>query len=102
MKKQEKTSFLNLYKNYIFAGVSLVFALIFVFAFAKSAGTIGNSLEVFFRYLFGGAVYAVPIVFLLATILLLWKNNPYLKKEKYSIQNIADTPRHTKLLFLHS
>ena len=83
MKKQEKTSFLNLYKNYIFAGVSLVFALIFVFAFAKSAGTIGNSLEVFFRYLFGGAVYAVPIVFLLATILLLWKNNPYLKKEKY-------------------
>ena len=61
----------------------LIFALIFVFAFAKAAGAIGNNLESLFSFLFGYAVYVVPVIFLMASVLLLWKDNPYLNKEKH-------------------
>jgi len=85
-KKEKVTSgpsFIDIYKNYICAGLCLIFSLIFVFAFAKSAGTIGNNLEAFFYFLLGNAVYIMPIVFLMASMLLLWKDNPYQNKEKY-------------------
>jgi len=79
----KKPGFVEVYKNYIYAGLCFIFTLIFVFAFANSAGAIGNNLENFFRFLFGSAVYLLPIVFLMATILLLWKNNPYHNKENH-------------------
>ena len=79
----KKPGFIDIYKNYIYAGLCLIFALIFAFAFAKAAGTIGNNLESLFSFLFGNAVYVVPVIFLMASVLLLWKDNPYLNKEKY-------------------
>ena len=79
----KKPGFIDIYKNYIYAGLCLIFALIFVFAFARAAGTIGNNLENLFSFLFGNAVYVVPVIFLMASVLLLWKDNPYLNKEKH-------------------
>lgn len=85
--KKEKTikepGFIETYKNYIYAGLCLMLALIFVFAFADAAGTVGNAIQSFFYYLFGHAVYLIPVVFLMATALLLWKDNPYKNKEKH-------------------
>ncbi|MDD4662043.1 MAG: DNA translocase FtsK 4TM domain-containing protein [Candidatus Pacebacteria bacterium] len=78
-----KPGFVQTYKNYIYAGICFIFTLIFVFAFADAAGTIGNNLESFFRFLFGNAVYILPVVFLMATVLLLWKDNPYHNKENH-------------------
>ncbi|MDD4358689.1 MAG: DNA translocase FtsK 4TM domain-containing protein [Candidatus Pacebacteria bacterium] len=79
----KEPSFIQIYKNYIAAGFCLIFALIFVFAFAKAAGTIGNNVEAFFYFLLGNAVYIMPVVFLMAASLLLWKDNPYGGKERY-------------------
>ncbi|HOI59961.1 MAG TPA: DNA translocase FtsK 4TM domain-containing protein [Candidatus Pacearchaeota archaeon] len=83
IKKIKEPGFIDIYKNYIYAGLCLILSLIFVFAFANAAGTIGNNLESFFYYLFGYAVYLIPVVFLLASALLLWRDNPYKNKEKY-------------------
>lgn len=81
----KKPNFLEVYKNYIYAGLSFIFTLIFVFAFADAAGAIGNNLEDICRFLFGNAVYLLPIVFLMATIFLLWKDNPYHNKENHLV-----------------
>lgn len=83
--KKEKPSFYSLYKNYIWAGLCLIFALIFLFAFIGAAGSIGNNIENVFYRIFGGAVFILPVIFILASILLLWKNNPYRAKEGYIV-----------------
>jgi len=83
--EKKEPGFLETYKNYIYAGLCLIGTSVFIFAFTNSAGSIGNNVEDFFAFLFGYSVYIIPAVFLLAALLLLWKNNPYLNKEKYII-----------------
>ncbi len=83
--EKKEPGFLEIYKNYIYAGLCLIGTSVFIFAFTNSAGSIGNNVEDFFAFLFGYSVYIIPAVFLLAALLLLWKNNPYLNKEKYII-----------------
>jgi len=87
---KKESGFLETYKGYIYAGLCLICTSVFIFAFADSAGSIGNNVEDFFAFLFGYSVYIIPVVFLLAALLLLWKNNPYRDKEKYiAILSIA-------------
>lgn len=85
-KKQEKpfkTKFFTPYKNYIFASLSLIFALIFIFSFTNKAGVVGSLIKKAFLFLLGNTIYIIPLILLTAFFLLLSKRNPYSKKEKY-------------------
>lgn len=81
--KEKKPNFYSTYKKYIWAGFLMILTLIFLFAFIGSAGTIGNNIEDFFYFLLGNSIFIFPFIFIMGTILLLLKNNPYEEKENY-------------------
>ena len=58
-------------KRYLFASLSFLLAIIFVFSFSGNAGSVGETLKKFFDFLIGNVIYILPIIFALFGIILL-------------------------------
>jgi type IV secretory pathway VirB2 component (pilin) len=58
-------------KRYLFASLSFLLAIIFVFSFSGNAGSVGETLKKFFDFLIGNVIYILPIIFALFGIVLL-------------------------------
>lgn len=58
-------------KRYLFASLSFLLAIIFVFSFSGNAGSVGETLKKFFDFLIGNVIYILPIIFAIFGIILL-------------------------------
>lgn len=58
-------------KRYLFASLSFLLTIIFVFSFSGNAGSVGETLKKFFDFLIGNVIYILPIIFALFGIILL-------------------------------
>ena len=50
-------------KRYLFASLSFLLAIIFVFSFSGNAGSVGETLKKFFDFLIGNVIYILPVIF---------------------------------------
>jgi len=55
----------------LFASLSFLLAIIFVFSFSGNAGSVGETLKKFFDFLIGNVIYILPIIFAIFGIILL-------------------------------
>ena len=58
-------------KRYLFASLSFLLAIIFVFSFSGNAGSVGETLKKFFDFLIGNVIYILPVIFAVFGIVLL-------------------------------
>jgi S-DNA-T family DNA segregation ATPase FtsK/SpoIIIE len=58
-------------KRYLFASLSFLLAIIFVFSFSGNAGSVGETLKNIFGFLIGNAIYILPVIFAVFGIVLL-------------------------------
>ncbi|KUK49755.1 MAG: DNA translocase FtsK [Parcubacteria bacterium 33_209] len=58
-------------KRYLFASLSFLLAIIFVFSFSGNAGAIGEMLKNMFGFLIGNVIYIIPIIFAIFGMILL-------------------------------
>jgi S-DNA-T family DNA segregation ATPase FtsK/SpoIIIE len=58
-------------KRYLFASLSFLLAIIFVFSFSGNSGSVGETLKNIFGFLIGNAIYILPVIFAVFGIVLL-------------------------------
>ncbi len=58
-------------KRYLFASLSFLLAIIFVFSFSGNAGSVGEVLKNIFGFLIGNVIYIIPIIFAIFGMILL-------------------------------
>lgn len=71
-------------KRYLFASLSFLLAIIFVFSFSGNAGAIGEALKNMFGFLIGNVIYIIPIIFAIFGIILL-KGGEHFEENKNSL-----------------
>lgn len=71
-------------KRYLFASLSFLLAVIFVFSFSGNAGTIGEVLKNMFGFLIGNVIYILPIIFPIYGMILL-KGGEHFEDNKNSL-----------------
>lgn len=71
-------------RRYLFASLSFLLAIIFVFSFSGNAGAIGEALKNMFGFLIGNVIYIIPIIFAIFGIILL-KGGEHFEENKNSL-----------------
>ncbi|MDK2949017.1 MAG: segregation ATPase FtsK/SpoIIIE, family [Patescibacteria group bacterium] len=71
-------------KRYLFASLSFLLAIIFVFSFSDNAGSVGEVLKNMFGFLIGNVIYIIPIIFAIFGIILL-KGGEHFEDNKNSL-----------------
>jgi len=71
-------------KRYLFASLSFLLAIIFVFSFSDNAGTVGEVLKNMFGFLIGNVIYIIPIIFAIFGIILL-KGGEHFEENRNSL-----------------
>ncbi len=71
-------------KRYLFASLSFLLAIIFVFSFSGNAGSVGETLKKFFDFLIGNAIYILPVIFAVFGIILL-KGGEHFEENRNSL-----------------
>lgn len=71
-------------KRYLFASLSFLLAIIFVFSFSGNAGAIGEALKNMFGFLIGNVIYILPIIFPIYGMILL-KGGEHFEDNKNSL-----------------
>jgi len=71
-------------KRYLFASLSFLLAIIFVFSFSGNAGSVGETLKNIFGFLIGNAIYILPVIFAVFGIVLL-KGGEHFEENRNSL-----------------